>query len=155
MTFLHVIAVIDNEKPQMLFTDLNAAELKDQFVTPYRRGRTFFAGARIVSPAALKSIHIIETTEREEPTRQGINTASLQHIDEMNRSGGVIFISAGSGYDPEDLLEDGTDVTRRFLTGGPGAAGPLFGMSKQALVWALGIVSAVVATGLAKWLGLA
>jgi hypothetical protein len=91
MTFFHVLAAIDNEKPQMLFSDLNPAELKDQFVTPYKRGKTFFAGARIVSPSTLRSIHIIETTEREEITRQSINKESLKGIDEINRSGGVVF----------------------------------------------------------------
>lgn len=155
MTFFHVLAVIGDEKPQMLFVDLNSSELKEQFISPYKRGKTFFAGARIINPTMLKSIRIIETTECEEPTRRRINAASLQQIDEMNRSGGVIFISAGSGYDPEDLLEGGIDVTRKFLTGGPGAAGAVFGMSKQALGWVFGIVSAVVAAGLAKWLGLA
>jgi hypothetical protein len=153
MTFFHVLAVIENEKPQMLFSDLNPAQLKDQFVTPYKRGKTFFAGARIVSPSTLKSIHIIETTEREEVIRQSINTESLQGIDEINRSGSVIFFSIGSGYDPEDLLDGGADVTRKYLTGGPGSAVPVFGMSKQAIGWALGIVSAVAAAGLAKWLG--
>jgi hypothetical protein len=153
MTFFHVLGVIDNEQPQMLFSDLQPAGLKEQFVTPYRRGKTFFAGARIVHPSTLKSVHIIETAEPEAVTRQSINAQSMREIDEINRSGGVVFFSTGSGYDPEDLLDGGTDVTRQFLTGGPGAAAPLFGMSKQALGWALGIAGAVLATGLAKWLG--
>lgn len=153
MTFFHVLAVIDSEKPKMLFSDLSRHDLKEQFVTPYKRGMTLFAGSQIIDSATLKSVHIIETTDREDVTRQTISKASLRQIDEINNSGGVIFISAGTGYDPEDLLEGEADVTRDYLTIAPAAPAHMFGISKQALAWALGIIGAVLATGLAKWLG--
>lgn len=152
MTFYHVLAEINSEKAQMLFSDLTLSELGGQFVTPYKRGKTFFSGSRLINPAELKAIHIIETTECEAAARQRINEASLQQIAEINRTGIVSIFSPGSGYAPEDLLEAGTDITRSHLKGGPGSSVALFGMSKQAADWTLGIVAAAASTGLAKWL---
>lgn len=42
MKLYHVLAETHNAKVQMLFSDLNLAELAEQFVRPYKRGKTFF-----------------------------------------------------------------------------------------------------------------
>jgi hypothetical protein len=151
--FYHVLAAVGDRKVQMLFSDLNATELDKEFITPYRRGKTFFAGPQIVNPSELRAVRIIETSMREDEARRRINQDSLAQIEEMNRTSGVMIFSAGQGYEPEDLVEAGTDVTRTYLTGGPGSSTRLWGLSKTVVGWTLGIVAGVIATGLAKWLG--
>jgi hypothetical protein len=128
-------------------------ELDKEFVTPYKRGKTFFAGTSVVNPSELRKVRIIETSVKEAEARDRINRDSLAEIAEMNRTSGFTIISAGQGYDPEDITEAGVDVTRTFLRGGPGSSNSLMGLSKTAVGWLLTIVASVLAAGLAKWLG--
>lgn len=150
--FYHVLAAVGDRELQMLFADLDKIKLDKEFLKPYRRGETFFAGSQIVKPAELRTVRIIETSMREDVARQSINRASLARIDEMNRTSNVTIISVGQGYDPEDLVEAGEDVTRTYLTGGPGSPTRFWGLSKTVVGWTMGIVAAVIATGLAKLL---
>lgn len=151
--FYQVLGAIGDRKTEVLFFDLTAKELRKQFVVPYRRGKTFFAGTSLVTPAELRKIRIIETPLKEAEVRDRINRDSLADIAEMNRTSGLLIISPGQGYEPEDIAETGTDVTRTFLRGGPGVSSGLLGLYKNAAVWLLGIVASVLAAGLAKWLG--
>lgn len=151
--FYQVLAAIGESKTEMLFSDLSAKELDEQFVTPYRRGKTFFAGASVVNPSELRKVRIIETLVKEAEARHRINRDSLAEIAEMNRTSGFMIISAGQGYETEDVVEAGVDVTRNFLRGGPGSPNSLLGLSKTAASWILTIVASVLAAGLVKWLG--
>jgi hypothetical protein len=151
--FYQVLGAIGDRKTEMLFSDLSAKELHKQFVVPYRRGRTFFAGTSVVAPAELRKVRIIETPVKEAAARDRINRDSLADIEEMNRTSNLLIISAGQGYEPEDIAEAGSDVTRTFLRGGPGSSTGLLGLSKNAAGWLLGVVASVLAAGLAKWLG--
>lgn len=151
--FYHVIGAVGDRKVEMLFSDLTLKELISDFVTPYKRGETFFAGARVVAPSELRLVRIVETTVPEAGARGKINQDDLAHIAEINRTSGFTIISPGRGYEPDDLVEAGTDVTRIYLRGGPGSSVGLLGLSKQAIGWTLGIVAAVIATGAAKLLG--
>lgn len=119
----------------------------------YKRGRAFFAGTSIVAPAELRKVQVIETPVKEAEARDRINRDSLAHTAEMNRTSGLFIISLGQGYEPEDIIVAGTDVTRTFLRVGPGSSSGLLGLSKNAIGWMLGIVASVLAAGLAKSLG--
>jgi hypothetical protein len=151
--FYHVIGAVGDPKVEMLFSDLTLKELISDFVTPYKRGETFFAGARVVAPSELRLVRIVQTTVPEAGARGKINHDDLAHIAEINRTSGFTIISPGRGYEPDDLVEAGTDVTRIYLRGGPGSSVGLLGLSKQAIGWTLGIVAAVIATGAANLLG--
>jgi len=151
--FYHVLGAIGDRKTEVLFSDLTAKELRMQFVVPYIRGYSFFAGTSVVSPAELRKVRIIETPVKEAEARAQVNRDSLADIAEMNRTGGLFIISPGQGYEPDDIAEIGADVTRTFLRGGPGSSNGLLGLSKNAAGWLLGIVGGVLAAGLAKWLG--
>jgi hypothetical protein len=151
--FYHVLAAIGDRNTGILFSDLTAKELDQQFVAPYKCGKTFFAGATIVNPHELRKVQIIETPAKEDEVRAQINRASLAEIAEMNRTSGMMVISPGQGYEPEDIAEAGVDATRIFLRGGPGSSNGLLGLSKTAAGWLLTIVASVLATGLAKMLG--
>ncbi len=151
--FYQVLAAIGDRKTEMLFSDLTARELGQEFVAPYRRGKTFFAGTTVVNPSELRKVRIIETPVKEAEARDRINRDSLAEIAEMNRTSGLMIISPGQGYEPEDVAEAGVDVTRTFLRGGPGSSNGLMGISKTAAGWLLTIVASVLAAGLAKLLG--
>lgn len=152
-SFYHVLAAVGEGKVQMLFADLSLEELKKSFVKPFSRGESFFAGSKLIRPLELQTIHIVETSERESVVRQRINRNDLAHIEELNRDSSVVFLSPGIGYAPEDLLEGGNDVTRQYISQGPGTSATLFGMSKRVLLWTLGIAASVLSAGLAKWIG--
>lgn len=151
--FYHVIGAVGDQKAEMLFSDLTLKELISDFVKPYSRGKTFFFGARVVAPSALRLVRIVETAMPEADAREQINHDDFAQITEINRTSGFTIISPGRGYEPDDLVEAGTDVTRIYLRDGPGSSIGLLGLSKHAIVWTLGIVAAVIATGAAKWLG--
>jgi hypothetical protein len=127
--FYHVIGAVGDPKVEMLFSDLTLKELISDFVTPYKRGETFFAGARVVAPSELRLVRIVQTTVPEAGARGKINHDDLAHIAEINRTSGI------------------------YLRGGPGSSVGLLGLSKQAIGWTLGIVAAVIATGAANLLG--
>lgn len=122
MKYHHVIAKIGaNDKFRILFADLSAADLKTRFIAPYERGSSFFAGNDLVAPRDLRSVQIVRTERAEQEERERLNKESLARIDEMNReSTGVVFISPGSGYEPEDIAEAGEDVTHTVIKGPPG-----------------------------------
>lgn len=151
--FYHVIGAVEDRKPEMIFSDLTRKVLMSDFVGPYRRGETFFAGAQIVAPSKLRSVRIVETTTREADACAQLNREDLAQIAEFNRTSGITIISPGRGYDPDDLADAGRDVTSIYLKGGPGSSAGLLGLSKAAIGWTLGIAAGVLATGAAKWLG--
>lgn len=151
--FYHVLAAIGYSKTEMLCSDLSVRELDEQFVKPYRRGKTFFAGASVVNPSELQKVRIIETPVNEAEARNRINQESLAEIAEINRTSGFTIISLGQGHEPEDVVKAGVDVTRNFLRGGPGSQNSLLGLSKMAAGWILTVVASVLAAGLAKWIG--
>lgn len=71
--------------------------------------------------------------------RTNLSTSdSLAQIDEINRTSSVMIISAGYGYDQEDIIEAGTDVARSFLLTGPVTSKALLSMSQIVIVgcWA-------------------
>lgn len=54
--FYHVLGAIGDRKTEVLFSDLTTKALREQFVIPYKRGRTFFAGTSIIAPAELRKV---------------------------------------------------------------------------------------------------
>lgn len=155
MAYHHVIAKVgQNDKFCVLFADLSLAELKKRFIAPYERGISFFSGNDLVTPTDLRSVQVVKTERTEQEEREHINKESCAQIDKINReSTGMVIISAGSGYDPEDIVEAGEDITHSVIKGPPGFRAGKWGTSTKVLAWVAGIVAVVVAAGVIKWLG--
>jgi len=155
MTYHHVIAKVgQSDKFRILFADLSLADLKERFIGPYERGRSFFSGNDLVVPSDLRSVRVVRTEHAEQDERERINKESLAQIDKINReSTGFVLISPGSGYDPEDIAEAGEDVTHSVIKGPPGFRAGKWSNPAKALAWIAGIVAAVIAGGVMKWLG--
>lgn len=155
MTFHHVIAKVGAEdKFRILFSDLSTEALNKQFIKPYEKGRTFFAGNELISPNDLRSIQIIRTERPEEVERNEINRKDRESIDRLNDpSSGVFILSVGSGYEPQDIAEVGEDLTHSFIKGHPSFKAGQWGPSVKAFAWLGGIIATVTAAGIIKWLG--
>lgn len=155
MAYHHVIAKVgQSDKFRILFADLSLADLKELFITPYERGRSFFSGNDLVAPSDLRSVQVVRTERTEQKERERINNESLAQIDKINReSDSVVFISPGSGYDPEDIAEAGEDITHSVIKGPPGFRAGKWSTPAKVLAWVAGIVAVVIAAGVIKWLG--
>lgn len=154
MTYFHIIAKVGSEdKFTCLFSDLSPDDLAEKFVKPYEKGQKFFSGNDIYSPADLRSIMIVKTVQTDQIERNEINRKHLNQINEINCiSQHVVFISPGGGYEPEDIAEAGEDVTHSFIKGPPGFKAGASNAQLKAASWIGGIIAAVVAAGIAKWL---
>jgi hypothetical protein len=155
MPFHHVIAKIDGEdKFRCLFSDLSASDLQKRFIVPYERGKSFFSGNDLISANDLRSLHIVRTQRSDQIERDEINRADRAYIDKINRSGnGMFIISLGGGYEPQDIIQAGEDVTHTLIKGPPRFKAGIWAPSMKVLAWVGGIIAAVVAAGIVKWLG--
>lgn len=155
MPYLHVLASFAEapDKPKVLFSDLSEDQLKERFVKPYKKGRDFLVANEVVRVAQLRKCHIVRTERTEEIERAEFNAKDRARIDEINRQpGGVVFISLAGGYEPEDLIEIGTDVTGAYILGAPGygARGGVLGAVFNH-PWVLRVGGSLIAAGL-LWL---
>lgn len=155
MSFHHVIAKVGSEnKARVLFADFSLDELRKCFVKPYEKGVKFFSGNDLISPYDLCSVQIIQTDRSDEIERDEINRKDRERIDQLNASStNIFFLNIGVGYDPQDIVEVGVDLTQDFINGPPGFRAGKWESYKKVLAWLGGIVSTVVAAGLVKWLG--
>lgn len=155
MAYHHVIAKIGHhDKFRVLFADLSLPELEKRFIAPYERGVSFFSGNDLVAPIDFRSVRVIKTERTEQEEREHINKESCAQIDKMNRmSNGMLFISPGRGYDPEDIVEAGEEITHSIIKGPPGFRAGKWETSTKMLAWLAGIVAVVIAAGVIKWLG--
>ena len=155
MAYHHVIAKVgQSEKFRVLFADLSLPDLKKRFIAPYERGTSFFSGNDLVAPSDLRSVQVVRTDRADQEERERINNESRARIDKINReSTWAVFISPGSGYDPEDIAEAGEDITHSVIKGPPGFRAGKWSTSAKVLAWVASIVAVVVAAGVVKWLG--
>jgi hypothetical protein len=142
MPFFHINAKVGkDEKLRSLFKDLSADELKARFIKPFEKGIYFFCGNDLIAPSDLRTIQIIRTERQDKVERDEINIKDLESIRQLNNSRtGVVFISAGRGYEPQDIAEVGTDVTHTYLKGPPGFKSHWWESRKKEIAWFVGIV---------------
>ena len=164
MSFYHVLTFSEprDKEAQVILSNLSEQELLDRFVSHYRSGSDLVVGGDIISMSRLRKVIIVRTDDLEEAVRARINDQSLDEAAAFNRSSdSVVLITAGRGYDAEDILEDGEDVTSDFIGGAPGYAKPAAGASlagesaaegrvQRALnhPWIVSIVGGLVVAGL-------
>ena len=145
---------IESEYEQV-FSDLSEEELKSKFIKPYYKACDILVGGKVVKMSAIAKIMIVRTKDPDNQTRDIINNLSLNRISEMNRqSDSVVFISPGSGYDPEDILEAGEDVTSEYVNGPPGSGGTINWSYLSAHPMVVAVVGGLLLLGIAALLGL-
>lgn len=154
MAYHHVIAKVGAEdKWRVLFSDLSEDQLKKCFIRAYASGKQFLSGHEVVASQDLRSVQIVRTEGTEQVVRDRINEEDLAHIRKLNSTGDLVIISPGRGYEPEDILDAGADVTSTYIKGPPSYSPRWWTSSMKVLAWLAGIVAVAVAAGIVKWLG--
>lgn len=122
MPYFHVVVELDGEpnKQVAIFVDLSRTELESQFIKPYDRGIDLVSKNLILPARRLRRVHVIQTDRQSELELREVQRKSREANDELNRDSPVLFLSLGSGYKPEDIVEAGTDITQTVIKGPPG-----------------------------------
>jgi len=157
MSFYQVLIAIEPQpdKLRCILRDLSEPRLLAQFVEPYRKGRDLVCGNEIIPIASLRKVHVVRTERDDAEERESLNAKSRRELEAINREpGGVVFLSLGRGYDPEDILEVGEDVTAGYISGPPGAAqdpSPVLRfLSNQ---WIVAVGTGLIVAGIVWWFG--
>ena len=157
MSYFHVVISLSDEPSRLrvIFSDLSDRDLRAQFVRPYSKGENLLCGNEIVPVADIRRRHIVRTELREHQERDKLNAKSLAEIEAINRQpGGVTILSPGRGYDPEDILEVGEDVTVAYILGLPGyASRPGILRAFFSNQWVLTVGASLIVAGVVWWLG--
>jgi hypothetical protein len=156
MPYFHVLAGLDQSPEALIaiFMDLSESELKTRFVKPYSRGQDVVSKNNIFAVKSLRKLHVIRTERQSDAELLDIQRSSREAIDRINReSRDIVFISAGQGYKPEDIVHGGADVTETYISGPPGSASR---SSFGTLVnngWVVGVGGGLLVAALAWFLG--
>lgn len=127
-------------------------ELRKQFMGPYRRGATILCGREVVDLAQVKTVTIIRTQRSRDEELEDLQEKSRRRVDDFNRgSQSVVLISPGHGYDADDIVEAGEDVTADYISGPPG--GPTLFGSMVNHPWTLTVLGGLIVPALVWWLG--
>lgn len=154
MDYFHVFVRQEGEAAlRVVALDLTEDEIKRHIVKPYRRGASIVQGGKITPVASLRELRICMTSTVFEQAYSSEHAAQSKKIDELNRGGGVFFLSPGPGHD--DMADSFENVTNLFLRGkGPGHAGrphPLVAITNHPIVST--VVGGIVLAGLVFYLG--
>lgn len=123
MDYFHVFVRQEAETTlRVVALDLTEDEMKRQIVKPYCRGTSIVQGGKIISLPAIRELRICVTRTAFKQAYSSEHAAQSREMKELNRCGGVFFLSPGPGHD--DMADSFEDVTNRFLHGKePGNAG--------------------------------
>ncbi len=157
--FHHVFVTLKGgEKKQALFVDLSPGELKKRFVRPYKQGKAVLLNDHtVVQTRDVTWASIRVTVNEAATTLKELEKAHRRHIDALNSQGGGGFMGRFS-WENEDLVDEGSDVTRKYIHAPPGEAS----IYRRLGSWladnlgkaAIGLLFAIALTVLLTWLGL-
>jgi len=157
MPYYHVLLRFADapEKDRCVFSDLSEKELRQRFVKPYQRGKSFLSGSEVIEASRIRQTAIILTSDPSSIELPKIQAKSRREIEEFNRtSHNLMLMDPGRGNEPEDITEAGEDVTFTFITGPPGH-GDKLAIAREVMdnpVVSL-IVGGLILAGLVFWLG--
>lgn len=157
MVYYHVLLSFQESpnKVRCIFSDLTEKELRTRFLVPYRSGKSFLSGNEVIEASRIKKVTVLKTNRASAVELKEIQDKSWKEVQEFNRSSdSVVLVSPGRGYDAEDIIEAGEDVTTLFISGPPGHGG---GWTVVSAVmnhpWVSAIGTGLVVAALAYWFG--
>lgn len=116
MSWFHVFVRQEGDAAlRLLASDLAEEDVRRQIVKPYRRGTSLVHGGTIIPVASLRGMTICKTELTFQEAYSAAHAEHSKQMEEINRGGGVYFISAGPGHD--DMAEVFPIVTDHFLRG--------------------------------------
>ena len=157
MAYYHVLLTFQDspDKVRCMFADLTERDLEARFLVPYRSGKSFLSGNEVVEASRIKKVTILKTNRVSAAELKDIQDKSWKEVQEFNRnSDSMVLISPGRGYDAEDIVEAGNDVTAEFISGPPGHGGG-WGVVSAVMnhPWVSAIGTGLAVAALAYWLG--
>ena len=123
MSYYQVILKLKNPESsfQHILVDASEEELLFKIVKPYRNGCNIFHDSTVIDCGDIEKINIVCTEDKNEKARDKLNDESFKRMDEITRNyDSLVIIGPGAGYDPEDIVEAGKDVTENYIKGPPG-----------------------------------
>jgi hypothetical protein len=104
-----------------VLSDLSEEELRKKFMAPYKSGKNFLFGSEIVEASCINAVSIFETDRNSAVELKLIQDKSWKEMQDFNNADDSIFLlSLGRGYEMEDIVEAGRDVTAIYVSGPPG-----------------------------------
>lgn len=118
MSYYHVVIEFHSQSGEKktieLFRDLSKSEISSKLAKPYRKGKDLHVDGSIYKNESISKIRICKTEEKNEAVKDTMFRKSSERLDRMNaEEGGLVIISPGGSH-PEDIFEEGEDVTSRF-----------------------------------------
>jgi hypothetical protein len=156
MAFYHVLLTLSEapSKPRCVLSDLSAEKLEAQFLLPYRKGKNILCGNQIIQVTSIKGVQIIRTEMTSQHELSVIQDRSFKEIQEFNRqSESFVIISPGHGFDTEDIVEAGEDVTSQHIIGPPGHGASSSRLKLLSNQWVVAICTGLIVAGLVWWFG--
>jgi hypothetical protein len=157
MPYYHVLVIFTDspKNPHCVLDDLSEQELKTKFIRLYKKGKDILCDKDVVRIGNIKSVQIIRTNKKSEDERSIIQEESFKRIQELNRqTDSIAIISLGYGYNPEDIVEAGEDVTSQYITEAPGHESSNFIFSFLNNPWVMTISTGLILAALVTFLGL-
>lgn len=157
MTFYHVLITTSDQPDSFrcVLSDLSEENLMQQFLRPYQRGKSILCGDEIVESLQIKRLKVVKTVAQREKELEKLQEESFRKIQEFNRSSdSITIVSPGRGYNVEDIVEVGEDVTIQFVSAPPGE-GDRWKIVADLLNngWVVGIGGGLIVAVLVWWLG--
>lgn len=120
--YFHVVVCTSRaaHTPVLLFADLDESQLRKQFLKPYRKGGTVLAGGQATDVSELVAVKIVATPHPKKTALEALQQDSLSAIEQRNlQSAWPTPDTAAYGWDDEDVMYAGEDVTLGYIAGGP------------------------------------
>lgn len=153
--YFHVVVwtAQSGDTPIFLFGDLNEKELRRQFLKPYRTGGKFFVRQKILNVSDLTAVKIIKTPCPKDEALKVVQDDSLRAVEQFNRqSSWATMVSAGYGWEDEDIVYADDDVTERYIKEGPGSPSVVNQVFQNQ--WFLAVGSGLILLVVGAWFGI-
>jgi hypothetical protein len=149
MDYHHVyLRRLGEDALRLFLRDQSDLQVRDRLVAPYLKAGTLVDEGTIVPVSTLAEVRIVRTDHPFDQAYSVTHQKRVSEIDQLNREGGVYFITPGPGHD--DMAAEWDNVTSEFLKGrAPGSGAKpsgLIALTNNRLVGGLvvGVVLALI-----------
>jgi hypothetical protein len=116
ISYFHVFIQQDSDdKLRCFLKDLVPDAVRTRVVKPYKKGRSLVNGGQIVPVGSLRQLQVFRTDCDFEASYKKAHAEHRKQMEDLNREGGLYFLSAGPGHD--DMSDEWPNVTEEFLRG--------------------------------------
>lgn len=121
--YFHVVIALKSHPKTFVFLlgDLSEHQLKRDFILPYQKGGAIMSNNSLIALSDISSVWIRSTEEDKDASLLAMRLSNDEATERFNRqSQHVIMMPGNFGYNDEDIVHSGKDVTRHYISGPPG-----------------------------------